>query len=425
MAQQTLTKTKPRFFYGWVIVIALAVNSGVNMLLGGINFGLFIKPMGEDLGISRATFGWAQTARQGVSAFTSPYLGKLIDRVGTRYLQVLSSLIVGGGLIVMSFVTSGWQMVVIFGLIGTMGLGGATNLMNSVPVAKWFVTKRGRAMALMTLGNPIGILIFAPLSAYIIETFGWRSAWTIMAIIGMAVIIPSSLLFIRRQPSDMGLEPDGGVPADDGKPKKPSKRRVHEDVSWTRSEAMHSPAFWKLLLVFSVMTLGQSTLGLHRIVIFVDRGVSAHLVSLAISVEAVAALGSMIVMGFLFERFEARVLGGISMLILMLSAVLYIVGESATHMFLAFGVFGLGIGGMVLLQNFIWADYYGRQNLGSIRGMVMPFTMIFSGIGPPMAGYVRDWTGSYNDAWWVGVCLMFLAFLLLTTTSRPKRKAVA
>lgn len=278
-------------------------------------------------------------------------------------------------------------------------------------------------MALMTLGNPLGILIFAPLSAYFIDTFGWRSAWTIMAIIGMSVIIPTSLLFIRRQPSDMGLQPDGTTVEEAEIKRQSNIRKGRDEVSWTRSEATHSATFWKLMLVFSVMTLGQSTLGLHRIVIFVDRGVSASLVSFAISVEAVAALASMVLMGFLFERFQARLLGSISILIVATSAVLYIVGNNAFYMFAAFSIFGFGIGGIVLLQNFIWADYYGRQNLGSIRGIVMPFTMLFAGIGPPGAGYVHDWTGSYNSVWWVGVGLMLLAGVMLATTSRPKQKA--
>jgi len=89
-------------------------------------------------------------------------------------------------------------------------------------------------------------------------------------------------------------------------------------------------------------------------------------------------------------------------------------------MFLATFVFGTSLGGTFMLQNNLWADYYGRRNLGSIRGAVMPIILIASGIGGPAAGYVYDSTGSYNTAWWVAICLLISGALLLTLTGKPK-----
>jgi CP family cyanate transporter-like MFS transporter len=83
-------------------------------------------------------------------------------------------------------------------------------------------------------------------------------------------------------------------------------------------------------------------------------------------------------------------------------------------------VFGLGIGGMMFLQNFIWADYFGRANVGSIRGLVMPINLAVGGIGAPLAGYVRDATGSYDSIWWVGVGLMVAVTALLAMTPPPR-----
>jgi MFS family permease len=81
----------------------------------------------------------------------------------------------------------------------------------------------------------------------------------------------------------------------------------------------------------------------------------------------------------------------------------------------------MGIGGMLFLQNFIWADYFGRENVGGIRGMVMPINLVIGGIGAPIAGYVRDATGSYDNVWWIGVALMVCSAVLLAFTVAPKR----
>ena len=87
-------------------------------------------------------------------------------------------------------------------------------------------------------------------------------------------------------------------------------------------------------------------------------------------------------------------------------------------MFVSMAVFGLGIGGMMFLQNFIWADYFGRDSVGSIRGIVNPINLVVGGLGAPAAGYVRDITGSYDPAWWAGVALMtFGAVLTVLTTA--------
>ena len=89
--------------------------------------------------------------------------------------------------------------------------------------------------------------------------------------------------------------------------------------------------------------------------------------------------------------------------------------------FVSMAVFGLGIGGMMFLQNFIWADYFGRESVGSIRGLVNPINLVLGGLGAPVAGYIYDFTGTYDPAWWVGVALMVFAAILTIVTPPPKK----
>jgi cyanate permease len=79
----------------------------------------------------------------------------------------------------------------------------------------------------------------------------------------------------------------------------------------------------------------------------------------------------------------------------------------------------------MLMQNYLWAEYFGRRYQGSIRGAVTPITLLFGAAGPPLAGYVRDVTGSYEPVWYVAVGLMVLGALAVGTTPPPRRPAGA
>lgn len=414
------------FFYGWVIVAALAVNSGISIAMGQINFGFFIKPMGDELGISRATFGWAQSARVLTGAAFSPTLGRAIDRFGVRWLMPLAIVVMGAGMFAMSRVQAGWHMIVIYAAIGVVGAGGGQSLLNTVPVAKWFVHRRATATAMVIMGIPLGILVFGPVSEWLIDTYGWRAAWSLLGIIGIAITVPTSILLIRREPADIGLRPDGYQP-DESSIESPTVARdaiPNDEVSWTRSEALRSSTFWRLLFVFSIMTLAQSTIGLHRIPNFIDKGLDPALVSYALSAESMMAICTSLLMGAVLQRFSPRYVGAAFILFIALSAVLNITGDNAVFLFMAFMTFGFGIQGYVVLQHYIWADYYGREHIGSIRGVMMPIMLIFSAIGPPGAGYIHDITGSYSTIWWFSAGMMVVASGTLALTARP-RKIVA
>src|SRR4051812_957061 len=191
---------KDRLVYGWVIVGVMAATAALSMSLGGLNFGFFIKPIGDELGVGRATFGWAQSARQFASALTAPVVGGLLDRFGARILLAAAALIAGGAMASLALIDDGWQIVLLFAITGLVGLNGPGALVTSVPVTRWFVRKRGKAMAIASLGIPVGGVVFVPTTQALIDTFGWREATIMLGLIGGGTIVPLSLIFLRRQP---------------------------------------------------------------------------------------------------------------------------------------------------------------------------------------------------------------------------------
>ena len=428
------TGRRERLYYGWVIVFVMAMAGAVSMAMGSLNFGLFIKPMGDSLGIGRTWFGWAQTIRQVSSAFTSPTVGLLIDRYGSRVMLPVAAVVTGCAMIGLSFLSApshAWIMVALFASMGLVGMSGPGALVTSVPVLKWFVRQRGKAISYMALGIPIGAMVFVPLTQMFIDWWGWEMAWVVLAAIGMGVIVPLAAVFVRRQPEDMGLLPDGdSAPdsqrsGDDAHDSDKPALQVVDEVSWTVKEATRAPVFWSLVAMFSMVSLATGTVALHRIPDFADRGFDTTLIAYATAFDAVCAGAASFTFGILVSRVPGRLLGALGFSFLAIASVMTIYAADDFTMFTSMAVFGLGIGGMMFLQNFIWADYFGRENVGAIRGFAMPINLILGAAGAPLAGYVYDATGTYNQVWWVGVGLMVCSALLALFTPPPKLSASA
>ena len=186
---------------------------------------------------------------------------------------------------------------------------------------------------------------------------------------------------------------------------------------------MRTTTLWRLVIVFSAVSLATGTVALHRIADFMDKGFDPTLISFATAFDAVCAGAATFTFGMLVRYIPVRILGATGFTMLAIASVMTIYANNDTIMFTSMAVFGLGIGGMMFLQNFIWADYFGRESVGSIRGLVNPINLVVGGLGAPAAGYVRDITGSYDPAWWAGVALMVFAAALTLATPAP-RKAV-
>jgi MFS family permease len=416
-ASRSSEPTQAKFFYGWAIVGVMASANAVSMAMASLNFGLFIKPMGDDLGAGRAMFGWAGTAQLTASGITSPFVGRLIDRAGSRTIMPAAALVTGGAMVGLAFINDAWQMVALFTVMGVIGLNGAGMLALSVPITKWFVRDRGKAFAFMGLGIPIGALAFVPLTQILIESRGWREAWVILAVLGMVVIVPLAAVFVRRNPEDMGLLPDG-LPAPDSRT---GLSAAPLEVAWTVRQAVRSRSFWMLAAAIGTVWFATNTVALHRIASFEDRGLDAGVIAVATALDAVCAGASAFTMGLLARRLRVRLLGAAGFAMLAAATMLTISVSGVPMLFASMMLFGAGIGGMIFLQNIVWADYFGREYAGSIRGLSTPVVLIGGSLGAPIAGYVFDSTGTYNVVWWTAVGLLIAAALTVLVTRPPGR----
>ena len=405
------------FFYGWVIVGTLFVVNFATMATGTLNFGLFVLPMGEELNMSRGFIGWSQTTRMlagGVSGF---FLGRLLDRHGARVLIAAATLTTAACMIGLVYIQDPWQFLLLFSVMGLIGLSSPGGLLTSVPVAKWFVQQRGKALAIATMGLGVGGIAFMPITQLLIDQVGWRYSWMVLAIISLTLALPLTVLLLRRRPEDMGLVPDGRPPDSSTTSQRPPKA---DEVQWTASQALRTRTFWRLILFFGLLGFAAGGGSVHRLPYWVEQGFDASVVSYAFAADAAGAALMALGAGFLVDRFPVRYvavgscMGFVGAMALMLNA------SSSFFLFSSTILFGLSVGANMIVTTFVWADYYGRAFLGTIRGIVLPATLITSGAGAPIAGYIYDFGHSYTPVWWILMGLYSLAALVIFNTSAPR-----
>lgn len=406
--------SQPKYYYGWVIVAVLSLIGGWALSMGGSNVGFFIDPMRDELGFDRAAFGWATTARLVLGASSGIVIGRILDRYGPRLLLAGSGLLAGLLVMATGRIDAEWQLIAIFALLGLLGMQGTATIYTSPTVAKWFVRKRPKAMGMLFLGVPIALTISFPLTQWLIDELGWRDAWMVIGGIGIVLIVPLSLLLLRRQPEDMGLFPDGDVSTDAG-----AGAGAGQEYSWTRAEAVRTVAFWRLTTVFAVQMFAAGSLSAFRFPHMVENGLSATTVSYAAAAEGAISALPAFALGFVVARFGLQSVGVASYLLFALGISFLIVASDPVMAFVGTMTWGVGISMVAMLQNTYYPAFFGRRHIGSIRGVSLSVAMIAGATAGPLTGFVGDRTGGFELVWWPVVAAVALTALIIGTTKPP------
>ncbi len=418
---------RPAVFYGWYIVgvalVAQFVAAGTTSYVSGV----FLKPMTTDLGWTRGDFSGVQTVSTFVTGALGLFIGVQIDRRGPRLLMFVGGILSGGALIMFSQVHNLWEFYLIRGVAQTAGNAMLGNLVVNVTLSRWFVARRGMAVAIASAGVSLGGVVMAPLAAWWVGAYGWQTAWILIGLLVWVLILPSAYV-IRRSPEDWGALPDG-MSAAEAEAYGASRKRASavSEVQWTREEAVRTPAIWLVIFAYGIANIGLGAMLLHLISFLTDQGYSRATAATLFSVLSWSALLSKAFWGTLMDRFHARFLSAVGFGISALSiiALLVLAPKSELLAVLVLAVYGLGIGGTVPLQETVWASYFGRTHLGKIRSIAMPFSIIFGAGGPLMAGILYDRTGSYTVAFCLFALFSALGLVLILLARPPVRPVAA
>ena len=404
---------RPRFYYGWLIVAVVALAGFTRSAETYPVIGVFLKPMTEEFGWSRSIFSGATSAGTILAGLLALMVGPLIDRYDPRWILAIGFTILGGTLILLATITTLWQFYVleIMGRAVTMGVIG---MALQVIIPKWFVAKRGRAVAVSSLGQRIGNTVTPLYVQLLVSTWSWRVGTVVAGVVVWAFSLVPVAIFLRRQPEDMGLLPDGVAPAQLEQSQNVASgagaRDSKQEISLSVRQVVRLPSFYLLVTGVSMVFVALPGTTLHLIPYFTDRGLSAGMAVTIVAVySASGGLGTLIY-GFLVERFSIRLVsaGG---LLLLAAGFAILVNVQSPALGLLWGFYhGLLVGGFLTVQQVVFADYFGRGSLGAIRGIVWPVQMAANSIGPIASGLVYDTTGSYFP-----IFVVFGALVLLSS----------
>ena len=356
-------------------------------------------------------------------AGVAPWIGSLLDRYGARWLMVIGAVISVAGFLLLGYARTFWEFALI--RVGPVSIGHALvcYFVVNVTISRWFVKKRGRAVAIAHLGQGFSKTTIALVAAVLLTAIGWRYVWMLFGGLVIILILIPAAVWMRRSPEDMGLHPDGAAEAYQRQGPDPADRSgdatALTDVTWTRREAMRTSTFWLITFIFSTVDMGVAGFNLHLVPFISDMGYSPVWAGSVQTVTAATQLGSGLLWGFVGERVSVRKAVAVMFVIEAAGLVLALQTTELRWLYLAFFLYGTGLGGAQVLQEVMWANYFGRISLGTVRSLSVPILLLCAATGGLAFGYPYDYTGSYDLSLILFIAVQILCAGLTLFVRRP------
>lgn len=411
-------------FYGWVIMMAGTFGLIMTGPAQTYAVSIFIERFIADLGISRSLVSTLYAVGTLMGSMALPYVGRQIDRRGSRQMVVIIAVLFGLACIYMGFVQN--AVMLGFGFLAIRMLGqGSLGLVSQNVINQWWVARRGMIMGISgLLLSLLGIGLLPSLINWLVNLLGWRPAYMLLGGILLLVMAPVGYLFYRDRPEVYGLQPDGVVRVAVGEtavsPTAPITAPVAEE-NWTLPEARRTPMFWVVAASSALIAMLITGLFFHMVSIFADNGLPPEIAAtvylpIALSTAVVTLFG-----GVLLDRLPVRLILAVS---LFLQATALLMAQYLSSIFLAM-LFGVVIGATSGLFHavgtVVWAKYYGRKHLGTITGVTTTIVIVGSSLGPIPLGVARDWLGSYNQALSILAIFPIVLGVISLFTPRPQK----
>lgn len=405
---KTLTGIMTPLRYRWVIVAAGGLISCV--AIGGMfSLPVFLRAISEATGWSIAGISTAMTIGFLAMALASMIWGNLSDRFGPRIVVLGGAILIVAGLVLASRMTSLLAFQVVFGLM--LGTGCAAIFAPLMAcVTGWFDTHRSLAVSLVSAGMGMAPMTMSPLAAWLISMYDWRMAMLLIAGIAAIAMIPAAFL-IYGPPARQAPAAETGMPADSGQ----------DDMSV--SQVLRSPQFIILLLTNFFCCATHAGPIFHTVSYAVACGIPLIAAVTVYSVEGLAGLGGRIAFGLLGDRYGAKHVLVVGLLIQAFGALGFVFARDLSTFYAVAAVFGFIYAGSMPLYAAIARENFPLRMMGTVIGGFAMAGSLGMSIGPLIGGLIYDSLGSYTwlyvGAWGLGIGAFLIA---LTFRPFPKQQ---
>ena len=409
------------FYYGWIVLGTAGSSMFVRNAAGSLTFAVFVPLIADETGWSRALIGGAAAVGGLLATGASPPVGWAIDRYGARAVLVSSLIIIGLSTIAMAWLSVHIAIFYSALAIGRIMFSSPLNVGAATVVGRWFVRQRGRATGLLFLSHSGGMVAFPLVATWVSVAYGWQVAWIVLGLMVYAIALAPAALLVAQRPEDVGLLPDGDDPdvAIETDPSAPSISEGGAALEWTTRQALRTPALWVLAIGTGLLFLLQSGTNVYQADLLRSRGIDLSLSQLSIVVNAAGTGIGSLLWGRVVEKMRVSYTYAIVALVMAIASALFVVAETVALAFFAAGLFGVAVAGILVVPAVAYANFFGRESLGTIRGVTEPFTSLGQAIGAVASGLVYQFAGGYGIAFFIYAILGAITALALLFARPP------
>ena len=383
-------------------------------VLGGVQ-----DLIARDMGWDRTTIAFAATAATWTSGLTMPFVGKLVDRYGPRYMMLAAALIVSACFFALGGVNSVWQFYVAY-IIARSFAG--PNLQNVVPrtvAVNFFRRKRNLALGITALNRIGGEALNLLIITLVAGVLSWRAAYRTLGIVALPLSIPLFLI-MRKRPEDIGLLPDGDRVEQGRDVRGDSVRWPPGEFDWRLREVVLVPSFWFIVWAEFLAVSTTAAVTFQLVPFLTDGGMSRSLAAGALMVSVLLGGLSVPLWGYLSDRFTIRRLTIAAVTATSVPTVAFAFIDVPSVGFYVSVVWGIASGGIPVVGSMMIGDYFGRRSFGALTGLTGPFRTAAMGLGPALGALLVNVTGGYTAIFAVAVVSYIAAVALNYSVQRPR-----
>ncbi|MCZ0943448.1 MAG: MFS transporter, partial [Gammaproteobacteria bacterium] len=401
------------WYHGWNVLAVAMLFQAVTFGIGIYSFTFWVAPWSAEFAVGRGEVMTVFITLQVAMGAMAPLAGRAVDRLSLRGLIIAGALCLAAGLLLAGRAGALWHLNLVYGTLIVAGLLLAGPLAGQTLAARWFVRRRGTALGVVTVGTSIGGFLLPPLVTWLHGSIGWRAANDWLALFVVLAIVPPVWLLVRNAPG-------AGLRAVEGADANPAGR---PSPSTATLDILRQRVFWLTVLGFTPLATAfggaQQNLGPYAS----DLGIDAQAAAYLVSVMALVMIGAKVFFGAMADRWDIRALFLLTVVGLAIAFGLMLLELSYFALVLVCALLGFVAGGFLPLLGALVSQNFDIRAFGQVMGMLGPFTTL-AAVGPWIAGYLRDTTGSYDLAWLtLSALLVPSAAAIALLKPRPTRGA--
>jgi MFS family permease len=381
-------------------------------------FGVFLKPMAAEFGLSRSVISVAAAINMLVYSFGAIFVGRMLDRIAPRWITTVGAVIAACGYILTGFVSTPLVLYISYGLMVGAGAAGMGVVACSSSVSKWFINKRGLAIGFASMGISFGTVTLTPLAGYIVGVFSWRVGLTMLGVITLLMgVMVSQTLMRKTNPEAYGLLPDGD-----------KKAVIHQSsapqaVPRISTMTMFKDSrFWTLAICQGLAVMISMSVFVHQVAYATDNGIDK--IAAAASLAAISMTGFMgqFLFGWITDKIKDPKYGSfIGILFMLTGTILLLNVRTVSQLYVCALIYGFGYGSLAPILPLLVANRFGRHVVGSIYGLLTFFIGVGGAIGPVLGGVIYDHFGSYRYLWLINIFVLSCIALAILTLKKGKQ----